>query len=34
MENNQTSSWFSKNMILIGDAAHPYGPGGKVLVWL
>ncbi|OKS89644.1 FAD-dependent oxidoreductase [Mucilaginibacter polytrichastri] len=23
------SSWFSKNMILIGDAAHPYGPGGQ-----
>lgn len=22
------SSWFSKNMILIGDAAHPYDPGG------
>jgi 2-polyprenyl-6-methoxyphenol hydroxylase-like FAD-dependent oxidoreductase len=23
------SSWFSKNIILIGDAAHPYGPGGQ-----
>jgi 2-polyprenyl-6-methoxyphenol hydroxylase-like FAD-dependent oxidoreductase len=23
------STWFSKNMILIGDAAHPYGPGGQ-----
>ena len=23
------SSWFSKKMILIGDAAHPYGPGGQ-----
>ncbi|HEX7756140.1 MAG TPA: NAD(P)/FAD-dependent oxidoreductase [Niabella sp.] len=23
------SSWVSKNMILIGDAAHPYGPGGQ-----
>lgn len=22
-------SWHSKNMILIGDAAHPYGPGGS-----
>src|SRR5690606_16584077 len=23
------ASWYSKNMILIGDAAHPYGPGGN-----
>jgi len=23
------SSWHSKNIILIGDAAHPYGPGGQ-----
>lgn len=23
------SSWFSQKMILIGDAAHPYGPGGQ-----
>ncbi len=23
------SSWVSKNMIVIGDAAHPYGPGGQ-----
>lgn len=23
------SNWFSKKMILIGDAAHPYGPGGQ-----
>lgn len=23
------SSWFSKNVMLIGDAAHPYGPGGQ-----
>jgi 2-polyprenyl-6-methoxyphenol hydroxylase-like FAD-dependent oxidoreductase len=23
------SSWFRKNIILIGDAAHPYGPGGQ-----
>jgi 2-polyprenyl-6-methoxyphenol hydroxylase-like FAD-dependent oxidoreductase len=23
------STWFSKNIILIGDAAHPYGPGGQ-----
>jgi 2-polyprenyl-6-methoxyphenol hydroxylase-like FAD-dependent oxidoreductase len=23
------SSWFGKKMILIGDAAHPYGPGGQ-----
>jgi 2-polyprenyl-6-methoxyphenol hydroxylase-like FAD-dependent oxidoreductase len=23
------SRWYSKRMILIGDAAHPYGPGGQ-----
>ncbi|MET0635276.1 MAG: FAD-dependent monooxygenase [Chitinophagaceae bacterium] len=23
------STWFHKNIILIGDAAHPYGPGGQ-----
>lgn len=23
------SKWFSEKMILIGDAAHPYGPGGQ-----
>ena len=23
------ATWFSKNMMLIGDAAHPYGPGGQ-----
>lgn len=23
------SSWYSDKMILIGDAAHPYGPGGQ-----
>ena len=23
------SRWFSNRMILIGDAAHPYGPGGQ-----
>lgn len=23
------SSWFSRNIFLIGDAAHPYGPGGQ-----
>jgi 2-polyprenyl-6-methoxyphenol hydroxylase-like FAD-dependent oxidoreductase len=23
------ATWFDKNMILIGDAAHPYGPGGQ-----
>lgn len=21
--------WFSKRMFLLGDAAHPYGPGGQ-----
>lgn len=23
------NTWFSKNIFLIGDAAHPYGPGGQ-----
>src|SRR5262249_42170607 len=23
------SRWYSNRMILIGDAAHPYGPGGQ-----
>lgn len=23
------ATWFSKNILLIGDAAHPYGPGGQ-----
>jgi 2-polyprenyl-6-methoxyphenol hydroxylase-like FAD-dependent oxidoreductase len=23
------SQWYSRRMILIGDAAHPYGPGGQ-----
>ena len=23
------SQWYSNRMILIGDAAHPYGPGGQ-----